>query len=392
MASREGTKEAEYGMAKRKRLSARELDLESPCAARIYDAFLGGNHNFGVERRFVERAEEALPGITESYRENRAFLRRTVEYLISRGIRQFLDIGSGTPTIGHVHDIAERRTNDFRVLYVDNEPLTVMHSSRLLTEEPRAEIVLADLREPDSVLRAAAEQLDLDRPIALLFSAVLHHIPDEDDPLSLVDTYQQALAPDSHVVISHVTASMSPEHMHVLDELYAESADPLFPRGSDRIDALFGDFELLLPGTGALTRWRPDPESTTTAPRYPILHGGLAHKKHPKVWRTLSAHSLGSLAGKQQQQTGQHGHDPGPQPSELYTGVLGQQSEKQRAGTATDVDPRLGDRRGAGDPARMQPGDGEVEQPRPRPSGAEPDHRPDHERDRHVQRHHGVSE
>ncbi len=379
-------------MAKRKRLPARELDLESPCAARIYDAFLGGNHNFGVERRFVDRAEEALPGITASYRENRAFLRRTVEYLISRGIRQFIDVGSGTPTIGHVHDIAERRTNDFRVLYVDNEPLTVMHSSRLLAEEPRAEIVLADLRDPDSVLRAAAEQLDPNRPIALLFSAVLHHIPEEDDPLSLVEAYQRALAPGSHMVISHVTASMSPEHVHVLGELYAESADPLFPRDSDRIDALFGDFELLVPGTGVLARWRPDPESTATAPRYPILHGGLAHKKRSETRRTLSTRSFESLASEQQQQTGQHGHAPGPQPSELYTGVLGQQPEKQRAGTATDVDPRLGDRRGAGDPVRMQPRDGEVQQPRPRPSGAEPDHRPDHERDRDVQRHHGVPE
>lgn len=270
-------------MAEQKQQFRREMDLELPCAARIYDAFLGGSHNFGVERKFADRVEATLPGITESYRENRAYLRRTVEHLIGRGVRQFLDLGSGTPTIGHVHDIARRRTHDFRVLYVDNEPLTVSHGSRLLTGEPRAEIIRADLRDPDSILRSPeiSALLDLDQPVALLLSAVLHHVPDADDPQSLVATYREVLAPGSHMVVSHVTDSLCPEHMHTLQALYDDSADPLFARDTDWIDMLFGDFELLVPGTGALADWRPDPESVTSRPRYPILHGGLARKKQP---------------------------------------------------------------------------------------------------------------
>jgi hypothetical protein len=260
-------------------LLPREMDLEQPSAARIYDAFLGGSHNFGVDWRFVDRIESAMPGITEVYRENRAFVRRTVEHMISNGVWQFLDLGSGIPTIGHVHEVARRRTRGFRVVYVDNEPLTVAHSRPLLADEPRAAIIEADCRDPESILRApeTTDLLDFTEPVGLLMSAVLHFIPDSDDPLPLVATYRDAVVPGSHLAVSHTTGSADSAAMRILEDFYAETADPLFARDTDWIDALIGDFTLLAPGMSYLTDWRPDP-GPATQPPYRILYGGVARK------------------------------------------------------------------------------------------------------------------
>ena len=263
------------------KLMSREMDIDRPCAARIYDAFLGGSHNFGVERGFVERVESALPGITEAYRENRAFVRRAVEYQLAHGVRQFLDLGSGIPTIGHVHEVARRRTQDFRVLYVDNEPLTVAHSKPLLAEDARAAIIEADCRDPQSILGSpeAAELLDFDEPIGLLMSAVVHFLPDRDTPGDVVECYRKAVAPGSYLAISHVTGDYDPGAASTLESFYAETTDPLVGRSTRWIDGLFGDFEVLPPGASYLTDWRPDPDQATSKPRYRILYGGMARKQ-----------------------------------------------------------------------------------------------------------------
>ena len=157
-------------MVDTRKAAVREMDIGRPAAARMYDAFLGGCHNFGVERAMVERIGTALPGITGTYQENRAFLRRAVEYLLAHGVRQFLDLGSGIPTIGHVHEVARRRTRHFRVVYVDNEPLTVAHSKPLLAAEINAAITHADMRDPQSVLESAEVRalLNVDEPVGLL--------------------------------------------------------------------------------------------------------------------------------------------------------------------------------------------------------------------------------
>ncbi|MER5391140.1 SAM-dependent methyltransferase [Saccharopolyspora sp. NPDC002686] len=260
---------------------ARQMDITRPAAARIYDAFLGGGHNFGVERSFAERIEQELPGIGAVYQENRAFLRRTVEFLLARGVRQFLDLGSGTPTIGHLHEVACRRTRDFRVLYVDNEPLTVAHSKPLLAGEPRADILRADCRDPASVLLAPETQdlLDLNEPVGLLMTSVLHFVPDSDDPLGLVEAYRDALVPGSYLVVSHLTGTRAPDAARTLTDFYAETSDPLHPRETSWIDKLFGDFEVLPPGATYLADWRPDPGQPTSATnRYHLLYGGVARK------------------------------------------------------------------------------------------------------------------
>jgi SAM-dependent methyltransferase len=255
----------------------RRLDLDLPGAARIYDAFLGGSHNFDVERRFVDRVETALPGVTEVYRESRAFVRRSVEYLIDRGIRQFLDLGSGIPTIGPVHEIARRRTATFRVVYVDNEPLTVAQGRPLLGGEPRAAMVEADCRDPRSILDTpeATALLDLNRPLALMMSSVLHFLP--GDPRALVACYRDVMAPGSHLMLSHVTADADPSTMRRLEQFYGETADPLRSRETEWIEALFDGLTVVEPGITYLSDWRPDPGPRPRSP-YRLMYGGLGVK------------------------------------------------------------------------------------------------------------------
>ncbi|MDI2031487.1 SAM-dependent methyltransferase [Saccharopolyspora sp. TS4A08] len=257
----------------------REMDINRPASARMYDAFLGGCHNFGVERSIVERLETALPGIGGTYRENRAFLRRAVEYLLAHGVRQFLDLGSGIPTIGHVHEVARRRTRHFRVVYVDNEPLTVAHSKPLLAAEINAAITHADIRDPKSVLCSPEVRalLDLDEPVGLLMSSVLHYLPDSDQPAELVATYREVLAPGSHLVISHVTDSHDPAPARVLAEHYAETSDPIHLRDTREIESFFGDLDPVPPGAACLADWRPDPGTPVPSP-YRLVHGGIARK------------------------------------------------------------------------------------------------------------------
>jgi hypothetical protein len=267
-------------MVDTKRLRSREIDLGLASAARIQDAFLGGSHNFGIEQRFVDEAERALPGVTQVYRETRAFLHRIVNHLLDNGITQFLDIGSGIPTIGHLHEIARRRTQDFRVLYVDNEPLTVAHSRPLLADEPRAQIIEADCREPLSILQApeTREMLDLQRPVALIMSAMLHFVSDNDEPASLVAEFRDGMPPGSYLGLSHATPANAPAEMRVLENLYAGTADSMTSREIEWIDDLFGDFEPVPPGRCFLSDWRPVPGERQQITPFRLLYGGLARK------------------------------------------------------------------------------------------------------------------
>lgn len=258
----------------------REMDLNRPAAARLYDSFLGGCHNFGIDRALAERLEAVLPGIADSYQENRAFLRRAVEFMLAHGVRQFLDLGSGIPAIGHVHEVARRRTRDFRVVYVDNEPLTVAHSRTLLTGEPNAAIIHADIRDPRSVLQASQvrQLLDLEKPVGLLMSAVLHFVPDSDRPAELVAAYRDAVAPGSHLLLAHFTDGYAPAVVRALTGFYAESSDPLHARSTGAIENFLGDFEPIPPGPALLADWRPEP-GRHSDPRYELNYGAMARKR-----------------------------------------------------------------------------------------------------------------
>jgi hypothetical protein len=251
-----------------------DIDLGRPSPARVYDYFLGGSHNFAVDRDVADRAIAVSPDIPYAARSNRAFLRRAVRFMTAEGVDQFIDIGSGIPTEGPTHEIAARGCPDARVVYVDNDPIAVAHSQALLTDETRGAVLLADLRDPAAILGSAAltATVDLSRPVGLLLLAVLHFVPDEEDPAGIVATLAGALAPGSFLVISHVSTALKLDP----DKLRREAglrAPLAFVRTPDRIAGLFAGWKLVEPGLVPIGMWRPDGTPDSEAAHIPGLAG-----------------------------------------------------------------------------------------------------------------------
>ena len=189
------------------------IDLSRPHTARMYDYLLGGKDHFAIDRETMEVGLRSWPAVRVYARENRNFLARAVEYLTREaGVRQFLDIGTGLPSANNVHEVAQRITPEARVVYVDNDPLVLSHAKALLTSHPagRTAYIHADLREPQAILRhpVVRDTLDFSQPIALMLVAILHFIPDSDDPAGIVAALMSALPPGSYLVSSHVTAEL----------------------------------------------------------------------------------------------------------------------------------------------------------------------------------------
>lgn len=257
-----------------------DVDLATPNPARIYDFYLGGSHNFGVDREVGERVLKIVPQGPRIAGENRAFLGRGVRHLLDQGIRQFLDLGSGIATVGNVHEVALSRAPEARVVYVDREPVAVAHSRAILADVPNATIVHADLRDVDTVLAAAAESLDLTRPVGLLMVAVLHFLPgtdDDGDPAAVIARYTNALADGSHLLASHFTAEFDPGTAEQLLGVYRNTAQPMLARTRTELQALLttGGMQLIDPGVVHLPEWRPDgPYDTDTDER--LLIGGAS--------------------------------------------------------------------------------------------------------------------
>jgi trans-aconitate methyltransferase len=248
----------------------------------MYDYFLGGYHNFEVDRKAAERAIAIWPDFPLTLRANRAFLRRAVRYLVARGIGQFLDIGSGIPTAGNVHEIALQASADSRIVYVDNEAVAVAHSELMLADVPQAAVIDADLRSPGEVLNHAKvrEMIDFDRPVLLLMLAVLHFVPEPADLGPLIERYRNKLAPGSLLAITHATGDHRPkEQEEGLVNLYATSTNAAFNRSRQQITALFGDFELIEPGAVYVPEWRPDEGEAEEHPERFLFFGGVAEKK-----------------------------------------------------------------------------------------------------------------
>ncbi|WP_106124684.1 SAM-dependent methyltransferase [Pseudosporangium ferrugineum] len=232
-----------------------------PSSARIYDALLGGNHNFAADREAAQHLLAAIPGAGEMARANRAFLNRAVQFLLDRGVHQFLDIGSGIPTVGNVHEIAQRRIPDARVVYVDIDPVAVAHSNDILKDNPWAVAVQADMRFPEAILDhpGVRRLLDLGEPVGLLLVAMLHFVPD-DDAYPAVERLRAALPPGSYIVISHgVSDTPSDAALDKVTALYRRT-DVSTAHGRDRESILrfFGDADLVPPGLVWVHEW-PDP-------------------------------------------------------------------------------------------------------------------------------------
>ena len=238
-----------------------EIDAQRPNAARVYDYYLGGSHNFAVDREMAEQAIALWPELPVLIHANRSFLRRAVKFLVGQGIRQFLDLGSGIPTVGNVHEIAQGEAPESRVVYVDTDPVAVAYSRHLLEGNSTAATIQADLRQPGQVLDdpVIGDLLDLAKPVAVLMVAVLHFVPDSDSPAGIVARYRHVMAPGSYLVLSHASQVGQQEKAALHEKLYSRTTTPMTMRTPDEISEFMRGFDLVAPGLVHPAQWRPDP-------------------------------------------------------------------------------------------------------------------------------------
>jgi SAM-dependent methyltransferase len=240
------------------------LDTRHAHPARVYNYWLGGKDNFAADREAAEQAIAANPGIVADVRANRAFLARAVHHLATEcGIRQFLDIGTGLPTAGNTHEVAQAAAPDARVVYVDNDPVVLLHARALLASTPEGATAYlqADLRETAAIVRAAAETLDFGAPVALMLLIILHLIPDADDPYGVVSALVRALPPGSYLVLSHPASDIRAAQMAEMTRRVNQrmSGPKATMRDRAAVTRFFDGLELLDPGVVQPQQWRPGP-------------------------------------------------------------------------------------------------------------------------------------
>jgi hypothetical protein len=262
-----------------------DLQTDQPHPARVYDYLLGGKDNFAADRAAAEAGLRANPNSRIPPRANRAFLGRAVRYLAGEaGISQFLDIGTGIPTSPNVHEVAQAVEPAARIVYVDNDPIVLTQARALLTTGPqgRTAYIDADLRDIDAILGSAELQrtLDLRRPVGLLLIAVMHFIPDEDDPWALAARLLAALPSGSYLALSHLTGDFDPAAWAGVVEVYRRSGVTMKVRPRPDIERFFAGLDLVDPGVVSLPRWRPDPSDVGSPPGDAAVsvYGGVARK------------------------------------------------------------------------------------------------------------------
>jgi hypothetical protein len=240
------------------------VDLKTPNVARMYDYLLGGKDNFAADREAVAEVVSRAPDTPFMARENRAFLRRAVRFLAKSGIRQFIDIGSGLPTQGNVHEIVHQVDPGAHVVYVDAEPVVLTHGQALLASTPEVAVIQGDARRTNDILNdpELGKLIDFDRPIAVLMLAVLHFIGDDDGPAGIVTRLRGAMAPGSYLAVSHVTADFDADsRVRDAGAVYRKASYQITLRSRAEVTRLFDGFELVDPGLTTLSLWRPDPGS-----------------------------------------------------------------------------------------------------------------------------------
>lgn len=242
-----------------------EIDLERPSAARMYDYYLGGSHNFEIDRSTAQDAMRAMPDLPIIMQANRAFLRRTVRFLVEAGITQFIDIGSGIPTVGNVHEVVHDIDPTRRIVYVDVDPIAVAHSRAILADNPKATVIQADLLQPEQILEhpELLAMLDLDRPTAVLLNAVLHFVSDSEAPGAILARFRDALAPGSYLSISHATDIGAHAKFDEAVEVYKRTRTPVYTRSKEDVTELFKGWTLVEPGVTLIPLWRPDADGPT---------------------------------------------------------------------------------------------------------------------------------
>ncbi|WP_165986091.1 SAM-dependent methyltransferase [Streptomyces sp. YIM 98790] len=256
-----------------------EIDTSKPSIARVYDAALGGQDHYPVDREVLEAALKINPEAVRSARANRDFLVRGVRYLVEQGIDQFLDLGSGLPSAQNTHQVAQAVNPDARVVYIDNDPIVLAHGQALLAKNNRTRVLLADMLDTEKVLShpGIEDFIDFSRPVGLLMLAVVHHILDEEDPAGLVKAYTDRLAPGSHLFLSHFCNSI-PDAKE-LEENLVRSLGRGKIRSQEEITAFLDGLEILEPGVVPVPLWRPDePVSEPLDAGGLLIFGGMGRK------------------------------------------------------------------------------------------------------------------
>jgi hypothetical protein len=263
----------------RKAVSVQDMiDTDKPSLARIRDYWLGGSHHGAADRRLADRFVVCAPHLPYLVRTHRQFLRRVVRHLVGAGVRQFLDLGSGLPTAGNVHEVAQGVDPDCRVVYVDDNPVVAAESRSLLAGTAGVGFLTADLRLPDTVLGGAVtrELLDFREPVAVLMTDVLHLVPEEDDPAGLIAAYTGAASSEGYLALTHTT---SEDHriragLTLFPQIYDDALPSCCFRSPMRIVDLVAGLELLPPGVVPVPLWRPEPDENTD--RHPERFSGCA--------------------------------------------------------------------------------------------------------------------
>ncbi len=256
------------------------IDTSVAHPARVYDYWLGGKDNFAADREAAERVLAASPGLRERVRANRAFLARAARFLAAEaGIWQFLDIGTGIPAANNTHEVAQAAAPRSRVVYVDNDPIVLVHARALLASGPQGatQYVDGDLRDPAAILRAAAETLDFTQPVALMLLGILHLIQDSEGPYEIVAELMDALAPGSYLALAHPASDIGPGQAEAQRRYNERVSTPQRLRSQDEVARFFAGLDLVPPGLVYVHAWRPDP-GDVVPPGGVSSHGGVARK------------------------------------------------------------------------------------------------------------------
>ncbi|MBX6388067.1 MAG: SAM-dependent methyltransferase [Frankia sp.] len=255
------------------------FDTSRPAVARVYDALLGGKDNFAADRELANHLLAITPGGAAVGRLNRAVLRRGVRFLVEQGIRQFIDIGSGLPTVQNTHEVAQAIAPDARVVYVDIDPIVLAYGRALLAENGSTRVIQADAREPEAILNhpQLLELIDFSQPVGLLLVAIIHHLNDDEDPYGLVARYREVLAPGSYVFVTHFVDGG--EETKEIERVMLTSLGSGRFRTFEEIGRFFDGLELVEPGLVYSPLWRPDePVSEPLEFAHRIVAAGIGHK------------------------------------------------------------------------------------------------------------------
>jgi hypothetical protein len=259
-----------------------QIDTSVPHSARIWNYWLGGKDNYPVDRAAGDQYREVFPGIIDVARASRQFLTRAVRYLAGEaGVRQFLDIGTGLPTADNTHEVAQRVAPDSRIVYVDNDPLVLVHARALLTSTSQGvtQYVDADLHEPDKILEAASKTIDFTEPVALILSGIMGHIGDYDEARSIIKRLLDALPSGSYLALNDGTNVISKVFAEAQEGYNRSGAVPYHLRSPEQITGFFEGLGLVEPGVVSCPRWRPDPADTAGGPPAEVdAFGGVGRK------------------------------------------------------------------------------------------------------------------